>query len=317
MIDDVQVATEQHLTPAEVDAVLGLAGAALATDGRRPLSEHTELHLKRGGESPARHVVARDRSGELVGYAHVDPTDEVEGSAAELIVHPAHRRRGLGRALVRAAEAASPDGRLRLWSHGDHPAAAALAGSLGYDRIRSLWLMRRDLTAPLPEVRVPDGVRLRPFVPGSDDAAWLAVNTRAFADHPEQGLWTERDLQARLHEPWFDAAGFILAEDEPTGQLLGFHWTKVHGADAEHPHQHPPIGEVYVVGVDPAAQGRRLGWVLTLAGLHYLRDERGLSSVILYVESDNAPALRVYEGLGFDHADTDVMYRRLLPAPPR
>jgi mycothiol synthase len=301
----VRIDTLEHLDAGQVSAVAALVADAVAADGRRPLSEHTELHLKRGGEAPARHVLATD-GGRVLGYAHVDPTDQVEGSAAELVVHPGARRHGLGRALVRAAEAASPDGRLRLWSHGDHPAAGALATSLGYERIRSLWLMRRDLAGlALPEVEPPDGVTLRSFRPGEDDGTWVALNAAAFADHPEQGAMTLADLHARMAEPWFDPEGFLVAEDAATGEMLGFHWTKVHGDG------HEPIGEVYVVGVSPSAQGRGLGRVLTLAGLHHLRNA-GLRTVILYVESDNAPALRVYTALGFEHADTDVMYARVL-----
>jgi mycothiol synthase len=315
-VTDVRIDTLDHLAPADVVAVLDLVAAAVDADGRRPLSEHTELHLEQGGEHPARHLLARRADGAVVGYAHVDPSDDVEGTAAELVVHPAVRRRGLGRSLVRAAEATSPDGRLRLWSHGDHPAAALLSRSLGYERIRSLWLMRRDLSRPLPAAEVPAGVVLRAFRPGADDVEWLRVNKRAFEGHPEQGLWTERDLHARMHEPWFDPQGFLVAADAATGAMLGFHWTKVHGGSAGHGHGHGAIGEVYVVGVDPAAQGRRLGRALTLAGLHHLQDE-GLRAVMLYVESDNARALSVYTGLGFVHADTDVMYRRLAVPPLR
>jgi mycothiol synthase len=71
------------------------------------------------------------------------------------------------------------------------------------------------------------------------------------------------------------------------------------------------VGEVYVVGISPQAQGRGLGKALTLTGLHHLRD-RGMREVILYVEADNAPAIAVYSGLGFTHADedTDVQYAR-------
>ena len=138
------------------------------------------------------------------------------------------------------------------------------------------------------------------FRPGSDEHAWLAVNARAFADHPEQGRWTMDDLRARMAEPWFDPAGFLLAVDAADGRLLGFHWTKVHRHD-------PPFGEVYVVGVDPDAQGGGLGTALTLAGLHHLH-RSGLSRVILYVESDNLPAMAVYTHLGFTTIETDVQY---------
>jgi mycothiol synthase len=153
-------------------------------------------------------------------------------------------------------------------------------------------------------VHLPEGIALRTFDPAHDEAGWLALNARAFADLPDQGGWTAADLRQRMAEPWFDPEGFLLAED-PSGTLLGFHWTKVHGhADAPH-----PLGEVYVVGVDPAAQGRGLGRALTLAGLHHLR-ARGLSSALLYVDSGNAGAIALYSSLGFAPWDSDTLFRR-------
>jgi mycothiol synthase len=279
------------------------------------MSEHTVLHLRHGGDPPAVHLLARSPSGELVGYAHIDPTDAVEGAAAELAVHPMHRRRGLGRALVEAAMAVADtqgDGRLRLWAHGDHPSARALAMSLGFERSRVLFQMRRPLSAPLPEVRVPDGITLRAFVPGRDDDAWVRLNARAFAKHPEQGRWTVADLRVRLGEPWFDPAGFLLAE-RADGTLAGFHWTKVHGTTGHgaNEHGHAPIGEVYVLGVDPDAHGSGLGKALTVAGLTYLRD-RGLDQAMLYVDESNHKAVALYERLGFALWSTDVAYRRRL-----
>ncbi|WP_344083794.1 mycothiol synthase [Luedemannella helvata] len=295
-----------RLTAADAAAVFRLAGAAGDADGAYPLSEHTTLHLRHGGDRPAVHLLIRDGA-DVVGYAHVDTTDIVEGAAAELVVHPLRRRHGYGRALATAAMAVAaerdPAGRLRLWAHGDHPSASALALSLGFTRVRALWQMRRSLHTPVPEPVLADGVALRAFRPGADDEAWLAVNARAFADHPEQGRWTLPDLRTRMAEPWFDPAGFLLAVNADDDTLLGFHWTKVHGGD------HDPIGEVYVLGVDPAAQGMGLGRTLTLAGLRHLR-EQGLSQVMLYVDEANRGAVALYTALGFARWATDVSYSR-------
>ncbi|MBT8228433.1 MAG: mycothiol synthase [Dactylosporangium sp.] len=312
-------------------AVLALATAAGDADGAYPLSEHVVLHLRQGGEAPAVHLLAHadrqrddpDRTprGRLIGYAHVDVTDPVAGASAEAVVHPAHRRAGLGRALIHAAldvasEGRAPAGRLRLWAHGGHPSASALALAMGFTRQRTLLQLRRSLYAPVPEPRFPSGVRLRPFRAGTDDDAWLALNAEAFADLPDQGRLVRADLHARLAEPWFDPAGFLLAERVADGALLGFHWTKVHGTardqtppDHTPPHPHDPIGEVYVLGVAPAAASTGLGTALTLAGLRYLRG-RGLDQAMLYVDEANPRAMALYTKLGFARWSTDICFTR-------
>ncbi|GAA2520570.1 mycothiol synthase [Pilimelia columellifera subsp. columellifera] len=313
------VVLAEHLDPDQVDVVLDLARRASDVDESYPLSEHVVLHLRHGGESPAAHLLARDADGgALVGYAHLDVTDQVAGASAELVVDPRWRRRGIGRELVEAALVAAgesdPRGRLRLWAHGDHPDAAALAGGLGFARMRLLWQLRRSLFAPVDAPVFAEGVRVRAFRPGEDDAAWLALNAAAFADHPEQGGWTAAELRARMAESWFDPAGFLLAERVADGALLGFHWTKVHGDRPVRPsdgaaHAHEPIGEVYVLGVSPTAHGQGLGRALTLAGLRHLR-ERGLDQAMLYVDESNAAAMALYLGLGFARWSIDVSYAR-------
>jgi len=270
--------------------------------------------------------VAADDGG-IAGYAHVDPPEAAEDGSSgagpdgalsgELVVHPAYRRRGHGTALAGAVTATAAGRGIRIWAHGDLPAAAEFAKTTGFTRARELWQMLLPLRdAVIPEPALPAGVTLRTFVPGADEEAWLAVNRRAFAHHPEQGSWTRADLELREEEPWFDPAGFFLAvRSQPTspgrppgraGELVGFHWTKVHpsgGTDGG------PIGEVYVVGVDPAGQGGGLGKALTVAGLAHLR-ARGLAEVMLYVDGDNSPATRMYTALGFGRWHTDVMYER-------
>jgi mycothiol synthase len=194
---------------------------------------------------------------------------------------------------------------VRLWAHGDLPEAAALAGKSGFSRIRALLQLRMSLAAaPAIDPVFPAGVTVRTFRPGADEVAWLAVNHRAFAHHPEQGSWTMDDVQLREAEPWFDPNGFFLAERD--GRLAGFHWTKVHQPEAG---AGAPIGEVYVVGVDPGQQGSGLGKALTLAGLAHLRG-LGLAEVMLYVDEDNTAAVKMYTALGFELWSTDVMYRR-------
>jgi mycothiol synthase len=288
------------LLPEDAAEVLDLVRQAAAADGVAPLSEHALLSVRYGRDQRARHVRLWD-SGQLAGYGHLDPGDPAEGPAAELVIRPSARRRGLGRALGRALVAEARGRQLRLWAHGDLPAATALAAGAGFHRSRALWQMRRPLASPLAEPQVPAGVTVRTFRVGEDEDAWVTVNHRAFAGHPEQGSWTRADLELREREPWFDPDGFFLAERD--SGLTGFHWTKVHRGQPGS----AAVGEVYVVGVDPAEQGTGLGRALTLIGLRYLRS-RGLPEVMLYADETNVAAIRLYESLGFTHAGTDVMF---------
>jgi mycothiol synthase len=266
-----------------------VVSAAAAEDGSAPLDEAGVLALRHHGLDGSALWTAGAKG---FAWRHDD--------AVDLAVAPAARGRGLGGALASAATTA--DGPLTAWSHGNHPAAARLADRFGFERVRDLWVMRRPLTGLPPLAELADGVDVRAFRVRADEEAFLALNAEAFAHHPEQGGMTRADLDERMAEPWFDPAGFFVAER--AGELLGFHWTKVHD-------ETPAFGEVYVVGVSPRAQGGGLGRRLTLTGLHHLAG-LGLDEVILYVEADNAPAVAVYERLGFGHApeDTHVQYAR-------
>jgi mycothiol synthase len=297
---DRRIDTLTDLPGDTAQAVLDLIATAAAADGQPAVSEQGRLHVRTGRREGVRHLLLR--SGEdLAGYGQIEDTDPVEAPAAEFVVHPDHRLHGHGRALGEALLAASGH-RMRAWAHGGHPAARHLSVQLGLKLFRELRQLRMPLApggAGLPEPVLPEGVTVRTFRPGQDDADWLALNAAAFAHHPEQGSLTQRDLDDRKAEPWFDPDGFFLAFRGT--RLVGFHWTKVHDDLG--------LGEVYVVAVAPGEQGSGLGRALTAIGLRHLAAARALPGALLYVDADNPAALAVYDRLGFTTYELDLMYR--------
>ncbi|MFI6156267.1 mycothiol synthase [Kitasatospora sp. NPDC051170] len=312
MDDQTAVIANNVLRPEQRDGALRVLAEAQELDGRAAVSEQGRLRLRNSdqGRPGVIHLLESSGGETVLGYGQLEvPETPSANPSAELVIDPAARGLGLGRPLVEAVlEQAHREGRdaVDFWVHGGHPAARHLAQAYGAELVRELRQMRRR--GPQTEaVAVPEGIELRTFRPGEDDAEWLRLNALAFAHHPEQGAWTQQDLADRLAEPWFDPAGFFLATRE--GKVVGFHWTKVHPATATE----PALGEVYVVGVDPAEQGSGLGRALTAAGLRHLtgsgEGERGLGTVLLYVDADNPAAVRVYERLGFTIHEVDLMYR--------
>lgn len=204
--------------------------------------------------------------------------------------------------------AADGGGTVRWFVCESTPEEVALAAAHGLTAGVPLVHMR--CTLPLdPRHRLPAGFVTRAFVPGVDDEAWLAVNSRAFASHPEQGDWNREVLAARMAEPWFDPHGFLLHEID--SRIAGFCWTKLHADGYQHgepPEQSTgPVGEIYVIGVDPAHQGKGLGRALVVAGFAHLAG-RGVRRGMLYVAGDNLQAIALYESLGMTIAHRDDVY---------
>lgn len=291
------------LTDADQHVIRDVITAAADQDGLAPVGDQVLRELP---HDRTRHLVAQD-AGAVVGYLNLVPATSESPAMAEAVVHPAARRRGVGAALIRTGLAEGGAG-ARVWAHGDLESARATAATLDLVATRELLQMRRNL-ADLPAVTEAAGTALRTYAGSEDDDELLRVNNAAFAWHPEQGGWTEQDLAERRGEAWFDAAGLFLATDAGSGKLLGFHWTKVHRLASGEGVHGPGLGEVYVVGVDPAAQGRGVGRLVTLVGLHYLAERLGAeSTVMLYVEANNSAAVKTYTALSFDVASRDVAY---------
>jgi mycothiol synthase len=268
-----------RLSPAQAEAVLALAERARHHDGVDPLNEEAQLSLSR---NTGRHLLTASQ-GRLVGYFNHLPALHT----GQLVVDPQHRRQGIGSDLWRQAPKATG-----LWSFADLLAARSFAAAVGLRRVRGLAKMARPLAGFTRTA--PSGLRFRGYQPG-DETELLAVNAAAFAHHPEQGALDATGLAARFAEPWFDPDGLILGFDAEG--LAGFHWTKVDGE----------VGEVYVVAVAPRAQGRGYGKALLEAGMSHLAAQH-LPTVVLYVDTVEEIAVRMYERAGFHTEHQDVFY---------
>ncbi len=285
----VDVTLHDSLDDADRRTIVTLLERAAGADGHYALNDDAWLHfLSPQAGRFAAFVGLEPGHDHLIGYAQISQGDD-DGWTLHTVMDP-HHRFGADNdvcALIEPALAfvdAHGGGAVHHWV--SHPSAAhdELAARYGFHRGRDLLQMRIDL--PLAE---HTDLVTRPFVVGQDEASWVAVNNRAFAWHPEQGGWTVEALLRREHEPWFDPNGFLLHEEN--GQLVGFCWTKVHADPV-------PMGEIYVIAVDPDAGGRGLGRKLTVAGLASLA-QRGSTLGMLFVDADNVPAVSLYEKLGF------------------
>lgn len=296
-----RIATATRDAVEEIDRFLEVVGAA---SGRHQLGESKRSQI-RPGVSRWTGLLAWGPHAPL-GYAHVRWTsrDNPVAAAEVVLAADADEEHEVGLLLldeVRRVVAEAGGGKLHVWAHHVEDPATTLPAAAGLAVARSLAVMRIDV----PETRTvspPPGIEIRPYRPGSDDAALIAVNNAAFAGHPEQGGWDATILAERTRLAWFDPEGLLLAWRGDT--LLGFHWTKVHPGPR-------PVGEVYVLGIGPEAQGLGLGRLLLDAGLRRLH-ELGCRRVILYVDRANEAAYRLYASAGFEVAYWEVCYEEVV-----
>jgi mycothiol synthase len=305
----------QKLSKSQQEAVLKLIKDTTAFDNLPPIAEHILLHLRHGGDKADSHLLV-EKDEDVIGYAHLDQTDLVAGPSIELVVDPKFRGEGVGKQLLgKAIEICGKD--VRLWVHGEQPAAHAVATSFGFEKIRTVLQMSKSLTdiQQLPKVNkkeIDQDIVIRSFLPGIDSDAWLSLNNKVFKEHPEQGNWQLADLNIRLGEEWFDEQGFFLVEIY--NKIIGSTWTKIHGSHTHkhegeiESHAHPAIGEIYITAVDQEYSGRGIGKVLTITALNYLKYQ-GLSDAMLYVDFDNKAALNLYQSLGFTQSGMDILYK--------
>ncbi|MFF1635942.1 mycothiol synthase [Leifsonia sp. NPDC058248] len=310
MSDSLRLSVPDFRDPGQRAAFFDVAEAAIDVDGYDPFNEQARLDVESGRRSPIV-VTLWPRESET-------PLDRPVGAAIlgrgelDFVIDPLYRGKGFGELAVRGL-LATARGNLTAWSHGDHPAARRLAERHGFVLDRTLLHLEAPLAShpasshdTAPDA-LPAGFTLDSMHVGADDEEWVELNARIFDTHPEQGRLSVDDLKARQAEPWFDAGDVLMLRDA-SGRLVGYDWVKVEPRASE--------GEIYVLGVDADVARRGLGRALLQAGLTRLAD-RGCERAGLYVEADNAAAVRLYRSAGFAEHTIDVQYRRTIdPCDP-
>ena len=284
-----QLDIKRRLPSDDLSEVNELLLAVERADGQRPLSDHLWIDLRQGGRPGYVGLLGwQPGHDHLIAYCQVSRGND--SWALDLVVHPHHRYEmaSIGPQLLSEAinvirEAGG--GHVHWWVFEPNEIHKTLAESIGLNEGRTTLQMRVAL--PLHEAT---DIVTTPFRSGADDERWLAVNNAAFADHLEQGGWTQSTLDSRKQEPWFNPNGFLLLNKGD--ELAGFCWTKVHLDTA------PVLGEIYVIAVHPRFSGKGLGRALTIAGLTHLQ-RAGISTGMLHVDADNQRAVNMYKSLGF------------------
>lgn len=308
----IRVELRSNLDQEVLDEILELIEWTTAIEGHPPVGEHKYSHLAVGAKAWVG-VLARD-DGRLVGYAHTrwNPAGATPRMAAEAVVHPDYHQSPVAQQLLEEARsvlARAGGGVFFLWVHRVDDPTTTLAARLGFEIQRELAFMSRPMDHIPREPNVPEGVTFRAYRPGIDDAEFLRVNNAAFDGHPENGGWDAEEFEQRRALEWFEPEGLIMAWRG--NRCAGFHWTKWHSHESDEVPAHEPVGEVYVLAVDPAEQGTGLGRALLLAGLRHLH-RRGCRQSILYVDCASGGAVKLYESEGFETLYREVCYQEVV-----
>ncbi|HEY3530283.1 MAG TPA: GNAT family N-acetyltransferase [Nocardioides sp.] len=299
-VADLDLATAQQLAAVDNAALDGV-----------PLRHHTaETFLldcrDRDGEGPDAGLWLAHEGEELVGYAALTLNlfENLDGAKILGAVHPDHRRRGTGRLLMEAAEAATDRPRLRAPTWVGTAGVDALP-RLGYTRGSSHEVRRLSLRAPQPAELVAAAEEasrdydLELFAGPAPDQlrADLVPLREAINDAPDEGEYEaypperirryEESLARRRQTPYT-----IVARHRATGEAAGITMLCVHDL-------RPEIAAQEDTSVLAAHRGRRLGLRMKLAMLDWLRTERrDVESVDTWNMPGNAPMIAINEALG-------------------
>lgn len=302
----------RHARDQDTQGILDLMAAYDTSFGVAP-SGYTEADIREGWanldiERDTWSVIAPD--GLLAAYGEV--TNQGSGKLiSDGYIHPEHRGRGLGTALVRLMETRArelvgdaPDGAEVTLGNGVlllDQAGRDLLEREGYTLARIFWEMRIELSEPPAAPTLPAGLRLRAFVPGQDDHAVFETVESAFADHWDHIPRAFDEWISRTKRPDFDPSLWLLIEaDNGTIPAVALGMVR-----ADH-------GWISTVATLRAWRGQGLASVLLRASFRAFW-EHGMRIVALGVDAQNPTgATHVYEAAGMSAASSATIYKKVL-----
>lgn len=309
--------------PDDLEAVAALFNAADEADGiedRNDAEGLGEWYSHASNWDPLQDVLLAEVSGQLVGYGKVHWVNDTDGGrnyATWGSVHPAWRRRGLGRTILRANQrrlreiaetqdvSSDVDCRFDSWCNDHQVGAVALLESEGFTPARYFFEMLRPTLDAIEEFPLPDGLEVRPVRAEDHRAIWNA-DTEAFADH-----WGGMDFSEQAFERFFSGKDFepelwrvAWDGDQVAGQVNNMVMREFNEQTGRR------RGLLAGVSVRRPWRGRGLARALVSQSLVAFRD-RGMTDAVLGVDADNPTgALGVYEANGFVVHQRERAYRK-------
>jgi mycothiol synthase len=281
-------------TEADAEGVVALFASAHTLDPTiRPVTLEAWREFTRRSYSGGARDFAVAEDGRGMAAMLYSMLQESDVRHFRILVHPAHRRAGLGTRILRYVEGQGGT-ILRCNCRGIWEAGTAFLRHHGFSvtdrQLEMKW--RGDVPRPAP---VPDGCVLREGR-AADDAEWMRLHDDGYAGRPDHTPLTLEDLALKRRGP-----GFHLWVADLDGRLAGFCETR----DTQDGRR----GIVESIVVDRRDRGRGLGRALTVAGMRTLR-EAGHEEIELSVDADNEPAVSLYRSLGIEVYDEQCTWQR-------
>ncbi len=306
--------------PDDYAALATLIGASNKADGipYAPSADGLRNEYEnRADFDPQRDLLLSETDGRLIGFGQA--SRQVRDGIAVYwsfgTVLQQYRRRGLGRAILRANEARDrelatrfddPGGRVfASWVGDQERGARELLSSEGYEPARYGYVMRRADLGDVPEVPLPDGLELRPVTVDQHRAIFQA-DEEAFRDHWGHREATEEDFVALYAEPELDTSLWRVAwdGDQVAGTVMSYIWR------SENEELGIRRGWLERIAVRRPWRRRGLARALIASALVGLR-EAGMADAMLGVDTENLTgALGLYESMGFAVSDRQTHYRK-------